>query len=71
MLRIELRHGFGFDIAFDETTCYHIHAYDYEDNHKEMLVQFQGVVLLLPFVRIEIGKLFEKDEWKLVKPTVH
>ena len=71
MIRFEFRHGFGFDIESNETNVYHIYAHDDEGNMEEMLVQFSGVIILLPFVKIEIGSFYDKDEWKLVKPTMH
>ena len=71
MIRFELRTGFGFDIEANETNVYHIYVHDDEGNMEEMLVQFSGVIILLPFVKIEIGSFYDKDEWKLVKPTMH
>lgn len=71
MIRFEWRTGFGIDIEANETNVYHIWTYDEEGNAEEALVQFSGVVILLPFIKIEIGSFYEKDEFKLVKPTLH
>lgn len=71
MIRFELRTGFGFDIEANETNVYHVYTHDEEGNPEQALVQFSGVVILLPFVKIEIGSFYEKEDWILNPRTIH
>jgi hypothetical protein len=51
MLVINLRQGFGFDIEYNEDIC---HIID-EGDGIETLHAYNGIILLLPFLKIYIG----------------
>ena len=58
MLIIKLRQGIGFDIEYNEDIC---HIIDIgEDKHK--LVGFDGIILLLPFIKVYLGNFEEIGE---------
>jgi len=53
MILIELRHGFGFDIEYNDDIC-HIADTDEIENG---LFAFIGIIVLIPFVKIYIGDM--------------
>jgi hypothetical protein len=61
MIRFEWRNGFGFDVESNDTICYNVLAEDGE----QALVQFDGIIIKLPFCRLEIGNFYQLEDWKL------
>ena len=53
MIIIELRHGFGLDIEFNNDIC---HIAD-TDEVTDGLFAFIGIIILLPFIKIYIGDM--------------
>ncbi len=53
MILIELRHGFGFDIEYNDDIC-HIADTDEIENG---LFAFIGIIVMIPFVKIYIGDM--------------
>lgn len=51
MLIVKLRQGIGFDIEFNEDICHIIN--DGSDKHK--IAAFEGIIILLPFLKIYFG----------------
>jgi hypothetical protein len=51
MLVINLRHGFGFDIEYNEDICHIVET----GEGTETLHAFNGIILLLPFLKIYLG----------------
>jgi hypothetical protein len=58
MLVINLRQGFGFDIEYNEDIC---HIVDIGEKH-DTLHAFNGIILLLPFLKIYIGEFDQIGE---------
>jgi hypothetical protein len=58
MLVINLRHGFGFDIEYNEDIC---HIVDTGDRH-DTLHAFSGIILMLPFLKIYLGEFDQIGE---------
>jgi hypothetical protein len=54
---IEWRLGIGVDIEHNEEVCYFVH----DDEEKLTLVQFNGLIINLPFIKIHIGKFYEVE----------
>ena len=57
MIRLSLRQGIGFDIEYNEEICY----VAIEDDERELMLGFNGVIIKIPFVQIEIGDMFEME----------
>ena len=57
MIRFALRQGIGFDIEYNEEICY----VALEDEEREVMLGFNGVIFKLPFIQIEIGDMFEME----------
>ena len=55
MFIMNMRQGIGFDIEFNEDICHIVD--DGSDKHK--IVAFQGIVIMIPFVRIYFGNFEE------------
>ena len=55
MIHIDLRQGIGLDIEYNQTICYMAETGDGRD----VLLTFEGVIILLPFVKIHIGDFTE------------
>ena len=53
MILIELRQGFGLDIEYNEDIC-HIADTDEIENG---LFAYEGIIILLPFIKIYIGEM--------------
>lgn len=58
MIYIHLRQGIGVDIEYDQTICYMAETGDGRD----VLLTFQGIIIMLPFVKIHIGDFTEVFE---------
>ena len=57
MIRFALRQGIGFDIEYNDEICY----VAIEDEERELMLGFNGIILKIPFVQIEIGDMFEME----------
>lgn len=51
---MEIRHGIGIDIEANDVVCYAVHDED-ENIH---LVQFDGIIINLPLLKIHIGNFY-------------
>lgn len=60
MILVGLRQGIGFDIEFNEEICYMAEAED----ERDVLLAFQGAIVLLPFIKIHFGDFIEVLELK-------
>lgn len=58
MIAIHLRQGIGVDIEYNQTICYMAETGDKRD----VMLAFQGVIIMLPFVKIHIGEFTEVFE---------
>lgn len=58
MIHVHLRQGIGVDIEYNQTICYMAETGDGRD----VMLTFQGVIILLPFVKIHIGDFTEVFE---------
>lgn len=45
------------DIEHNETVCYVVH----DDDEKEVLVQFNGLIINIPFIKIHIGEFYQVE----------
>lgn len=57
MFVAEFNHCFGLSIESNDVICYWIH----DDNDKEVLVQFNGIIITLPFIKIHLGNFYEVE----------
>jgi len=57
MIRFALRQGIGFDIEYNDEICY----VAIEDGEHELMLGFNGIIIKIPFVQIEIGDMFELE----------
>lgn len=55
MIHVHLRQGIGLDIEYNNTIC---HMEKTGDGRNVMLT-FEGIIILLPFVKIYIGDFTE------------
>ena len=55
MIHIDLRQGIGLDIEYNQTICYMAETGDGRD----VMLTFEGVIILLPFVKVHIGDFTE------------
>jgi len=55
MIHIDLRQGIGLDIEYNQNICYMAETGDGRD----VLLTFEGVIILLPFVKLHIGDFTE------------
>lgn len=55
MIHIDLRQGIGLDIEYNQTICYMAETGDGRD----VLLTFEGIIILLPFVKVHIGDFTE------------
>lgn len=53
MIIAEFRQGFGLDIEFNEDIC---HIAD-TDEVEHGLFAFEGIIVLLPFIKIYLGEM--------------
>lgn len=60
MILIGLRQGIGFDIEFNDEICYMAETED----DRDVLITFEGAILLLPFIKIHFGNFTEVLELK-------
>jgi len=58
MMVINLRQGIGFDIEYNEDIC---HIVDTGEKH-ETLHSYNGIIILLPFIKIYIGEFDQVGE---------
>jgi hypothetical protein len=57
MMVIEWRHGFGLDIEANDVVCYVVH----DEDEKETMVQFSGIIINLPLIKVHIGEFYEVE----------
>ena len=55
MIHIDLRQGIGLDIEYNQNICYMAETGD----GRNVMLAFQGIVILLPFVKIHLGDFTE------------
>ena len=55
MIHIHMRQGIGIDIEYNNTIC---HMAETGDGRNVMLT-FEGIIILLPFVTVHIGDFTE------------
>lgn len=55
MIHIDLRQGIGLDIEYNQTICHMAETGDGRD----VLLTFEGIIILLPFVKVHIGDFTE------------
>jgi len=55
MIHIDLRQGIGLDIEYNQNICYMAETGDGRD----VMLTFEGVIILLPFVKLHIGDFTE------------
>lgn len=55
MIHVNLRQGVGLDIEYNQNICYMAKTGDGRD----VMLAFQGIVILLPFVKIHLGDFTE------------
>jgi hypothetical protein len=60
MIAIELHSCFGLSIEANDVVCYMIR--ESEDSDKVVLIQFDGVIIILPLLKIHIGSFTEIEE---------
>lgn len=58
MMVINLRQGIGFDIEYNDDIC---HIVDTSEKH-ETLHSYNGIIILLPFLKIYIGEFDQIGE---------
>jgi hypothetical protein len=58
MMVINLRQGIGFDIEYNEDIC---HIVDTGEKH-ETLHSYNGIIILLPFIKIYFGEFDQIGE---------
>jgi hypothetical protein len=58
MVLINLRQGFGFDIEYNEDIC---HIVDTGERY-DTLHSYNGIIILLPFIKIYIGQFDQIGE---------
>lgn len=51
MFAAEFYTGFGLSIEANDNVCYFVH----DDEDSTVLIQFDGIIINLPFVKIHIG----------------
>lgn len=59
-VRFNTRLGIGFDIEHNEVNCYHVRLSD----GQEGIIQFDGLIIKVPFLSIEIGNYYEVTEFE-------
>lgn len=55
MIHVNLRQGIGLDIEYNQNICYMAETGD----GRNVMLTFQGIVILLPFVKIHLGDFTE------------
>lgn len=55
-----MRLGFGFDIESTEGTCYILEELK-EEEEKSYVTAFEGLTIMLPFIRILYGEFYDLD----------
>ena len=55
MIHVNLRQGVGLDIEYNQNICYMAKTGDGRD----VMLTFEGVIILLPFVKLHIGDFTE------------
>lgn len=55
MLLVRLRQGIGIDIEYNEDICHIV----VDDNNKESVVCYVGIIIKLPFLSIYLGDFYE------------
>ena len=59
IVTFEWRTGIGIDIEANNLVCYVIEG----DDDKEHVVQFDGTIINLPFIKIHIGDYWELENF--------
>ena len=59
IVTMEWRTGFGVDIEANNLVCYVVEG----DDDKEHIVQFEGTIISLPFIKIHIGDYWELENF--------
>lgn len=55
MILVRLRQGLGFDIEYNEDICHTL----VDDEDKETVVAYVGIIIKIPFITIYIGDFYE------------
>lgn len=58
MIYIALRQGIGFDIELNDEVCYMAET----NENKDVMLAFEGAIILLPFIKVHIGTFTEVFE---------
>lgn len=55
MINIHLRQGIGIDVEYNQTICYKAET----GRGRDVMLTFEGIIILLPFVKIHLGDFTE------------
>jgi hypothetical protein len=58
------RHGFGFDIEYNNVNCHRVDNFDEAGRlvKKDQIICYEGIIIKIPFISICIGDFYPIEE---------